>query len=91
MRAGAMISDSGSRERHLVGALLREVRLEADLRQQDLASRLGHHQSFVSKYESGERRLGVLEVREVCTALGMTLGEFIVRLETALAEDADAS
>jgi ribosome-binding protein aMBF1 (putative translation factor) len=65
-------------------ALLRQVRTEAGLTQTDVAARLGQPQSFVSKYESGERRLDVLELREVCRALGVSLPEFIRRLEQAL-------
>ena len=58
-------------------SLLREVRAKAGLRQADLAERLGQPQSFVSKYESGERRLDILELREVCKALGLPFEEFI--------------
>jgi transcriptional regulator with XRE-family HTH domain len=64
--------------------LLREVRLEVGLRQSDLAEKLGQPQSFVSKYESGERRLDILELREVCNALGISLQCFIHRLEGVL-------
>jgi len=62
-------------------ALLREVRLEAGLRQIDLANRLGQPQSFISKCESGERRLDLPELREVCKALGIPLKEFVQRFE----------
>jgi transcriptional regulator with XRE-family HTH domain len=65
-------------------ALFREVRTEAGLRQADLAKKLGLPQSFVSKYESGERRLDILELREVCKAIGLSLKEFTERLEVAL-------
>jgi transcriptional regulator with XRE-family HTH domain len=61
--------------------LLREVRLEAGLRQIDLAKRLGQPQSFISKCESGERRLDLPELREVCKALGIPLNEFVRRFE----------
>ena len=54
------------------------------MRQTDLASRLGHPQSYVSKYESGERRLDLLELREICIALGIPLQKFISRLESAV-------
>lgn len=64
--------------------LLRQLRLGAGLRQSDLAEKLGQHQSFVSKYESGERRLDLLEVRLVCQAVGVTLREFVDRFERAL-------
>jgi len=65
-------------------ALLRQVRTDAGLTQTDVAQRLEQPQSFVSKYESGERRLDILELREVCQAIGIPLPEFIRRLEEAL-------
>ena len=65
-------------------ALLREARVESGLRQSDLAERLGQPQSFVSKYESGERRLDIMELRRVCQVLGLPLLEFVRRLEEAL-------
>jgi hypothetical protein len=33
--------------------------------------------SFVSKYESGQRRLDVIELRAICTALGIQLQTMI--------------
>jgi len=64
--------------------LLRSIRKEASLSQQGLAQRLGKPQSFVSKYESGERRLDILEVLLVCQAVGMPFVLFARRLEEAL-------
>ena len=64
--------------------LLRKIRLDAGLTQADLAARLGQPQSFVSKYESGERRLDVLELRAVCRIAGVSLGEFARKLEQLL-------
>ena len=65
-------------------ALLRQVRQEAVLRQVDVAERIGQPQSFVSKYESGERRLDLLELRRVCEAVGIPLSEFVQRFEESL-------
>lgn len=64
--------------------LLRQVRLAAGLRQSDLAARLEQTQSFVSKYESGERRLDLLELRQICAAVGIALSEFVERFEDSL-------
>jgi transcriptional regulator with XRE-family HTH domain len=64
--------------------LVQQIRREAGLRQQDIADRLSQPQSFVSKYESGSRRLDVLELREVCAACNLTLTEFSRRLERLL-------
>lgn len=62
-------------------ALLRQIRTEAGLRQEDLAEKLGQPQSFVSRCESGERRVDLLELREICHAVGLTLAQFIRRFE----------
>ena len=64
--------------------LLREMRLETGLTQVELAARIEKDQAYVSKYESGQRRLDVLEIREICQAIGITLGEFVKRLEKVL-------
>jgi len=71
-------------QRSRLVTLLREVRIEAGLTQMELAVRIERDQTFVSKYESGQRRLDVLEVREICQAVGITLEGFVNRLEKAL-------
>ncbi|HMN42631.1 MAG TPA: helix-turn-helix transcriptional regulator [Phycisphaerales bacterium] len=62
-------------------SLVRQLRLDAGLRQADLARKLGEAQSFVSRYESGDRRLDVLELRQICGVLGVSLAAFVERLE----------
>ncbi|OBB80311.1 transcriptional regulator [Mycobacterium colombiense] len=60
--------------------LLRQLRREAGLTQVDVAKRLDVPQSFVSKYESGERRLDVIELRHVAEAIGTSLDVVIAHL-----------
>ena len=55
-------------QKHLQ-ALLVEARDKAGLRQQDVAARLRKPQSFVSKYETGERRLDVIELIQVARVI----------------------
>lgn len=63
---------------------LYRLRMSSGLRQLDLAEQLGVPQSFVSKIESGERRIDLIELREICIALGSNLTEFINEFEKAL-------
>ena len=66
--------------------LLKELRKNAELRQSDLAIRLGQPQSFVSKYEVGERLLTFLEVRRICLELGVSMEDFIKKFENMVNE-----
>jgi transcriptional regulator with XRE-family HTH domain len=50
-------------------ATLVAVRKNADVRQQALARKLGRPQSFIAKYEGGERRIDVVEFVTIVRAL----------------------
>lgn len=60
---------------------LRQCRQEAKLTQAELGERLGRPQSFVSKYESGERLLYFLEIEDICRAIEVPLVNFVRRYE----------
>ena len=60
--------------------LLIQARKDADLTQVEVASRLGRPQSFVSKYENGERRLDVVEFLDVAEAIDLDAIKLIRRL-----------
>ncbi|ROS43333.1 helix-turn-helix domain-containing protein [Amycolatopsis thermoflava] len=60
--------------------ILRKLRKEAGLTQVQVAERLGVPQSFVSKYESGERRLDVIELKHLSEALGIRLSSLLAKL-----------
>ena len=51
--------------------LLMQARKDAKLRQLDLARKLGWQQAYVSRYETGERRLRVDEYVAVALAIGV--------------------
>jgi transcriptional regulator with XRE-family HTH domain len=51
-------------------ATLVAVRHASGIRQQALAKKLGHPQSFIAKYEGGERRIDVVEFIAIAQALG---------------------
>ena len=56
--------------------LLKELRVARNFSQSELAARLGMPQSYVSKYETGERRLDFVETVLVCEALGIGIQNF---------------
>ena len=60
--------------------LLVEARKISGLTQAEFSSRLKRPQSFVSKYERGERRLDVVEFGEVARALGSDPLRFVGKL-----------
>ena len=59
--------------------LLRQIRLDANLTQLQVAEKIKQTQSYVSKYESGEQRLDLIELELVCAAVGMPLTVFVER------------
>lgn len=56
----------------LVGKVLRKLRMESGLKQDQVAARLGINQSMVSKFESGECSLHLGEVYAYAKALDTT-------------------
>ncbi len=73
-------------EHQVLAELLRELRTEAGLTQVELATRLARPQSLVSGYESGQRRVDLVEIRSIAHALGTTLPNVVERFERALQE-----
>jgi transcriptional regulator with XRE-family HTH domain len=59
------------RRRKLLLQILKEARLEAGMRQVDVAKVLNRPQSYVAKIESGERKIDFIEVLEFTKALGL--------------------
>jgi transcriptional regulator with XRE-family HTH domain len=71
-------------ETALLKELLRDMRVKAGLRQEDVAQAIGRPQSFVSEYETGQRRLDLVELRDVCIACGSTLRRLVDLYERRL-------
>lgn len=56
------------------------MRLEAGLTQFELAEKLDKPQSFVAKYEGGDRNLDFVEVLNVCKACNINPVSFVEKL-----------
>lgn len=50
-------------------AILRRERIRVGLQQKELAERISRNQSFVTRYETGQKILDVHELLEICRAL----------------------
>lgn len=77
-----MKSSSAQKRALVFTEMLVDARKKAGLTQAQLAARLHRPQSFVSKYENGERRLDLLEFSDVAEELGIDLPSFLKLLRT---------
>ncbi|WP_075257033.1 helix-turn-helix domain-containing protein [Herbaspirillum camelliae] len=64
--------------------MLTNIRLEKGLLQSEVAERLGKPQSFISKYERGERRLDFAEFVEITEALDIDAAAFVAQYQARL-------
>ncbi|MFG1476633.1 helix-turn-helix domain-containing protein [Xanthobacter agilis] len=65
----------------LLQTLLVEARKAKGLTQAELAEALNKPQSFVAKYENGERRIDVVEFVDITAALGVSTADLLARIE----------
>lgn len=68
-------------QNQLLQKTLKDLRTQASLTQLQLAAKLNRPQSYVSKYESGERRLDLVELREIAENCGVTLSDLVNKFE----------
>ena len=70
----------GTKEILLIESL-KALRQEKELTQVELAEKLHRPQSYISKYENGERRLDLIEISDICFACEKPLSEFVQQVE----------
>lgn len=75
------------REFGVACSLLRTHRNAAGLTQVQCSKALNHPQSFMSDVESGPRRLDIVQLRDLCAVLGISLTELVDELEIAITAD----
>lgn len=68
-------------------SLLKKYRKAAGLTQVECSKALGRPQSFMSDVESGTRRLDIVQLRDLCTVLGVGLQDLIAEFEKSLSAD----
>ncbi|MFL1513140.1 helix-turn-helix domain-containing protein [Pseudomonas prosekii] len=65
-------------------SLLKKYRNDAQLTQVACSKALNRPQSFMSDVENGTRRLDVVQLRDLCGVLGISLIELVQELEKAI-------
>jgi transcriptional regulator with XRE-family HTH domain len=71
----------------LLQSLLVDARKTMGMTQAELAEALDKPQSFVAKFENGERRIDVIEFVDIAAALGVSAADLIDRIEPAGRKD----
>lgn len=66
-----------TKEHHLIVERLKQARTEAGIDQIQAAKLTGRTQSFISKLESGQRRIDIVQLKEFCKVYGKTMDYFI--------------
>ena len=64
--------------------VLKKERKFHKISQKELAKKLCAEQSYISKTEIGDRRIDVIELLELCDSMGLTLTDFVFRMEGRL-------
>ena len=78
-----MVKTLGTNRQRALIALLIEKRKAAGLTQTELAGKLGEHQSFVARLESGQRRVDVVEFIELSELLGFDVVQSVLKIKSA--------
>ena len=71
-------------ELRILGEVLVRARERAGLKQADVAARLGLPASYLSKIESGTRRLDVVELIRIAEAMGLDPAEIVSEVNAVL-------
>jgi len=68
----------------ILGRILADARERHGFKQAELAEKLGLPASYLSKIEKGTRRLDVIELIQIASAMGADAGELVGDVEKAL-------
>lgn len=64
-----------------LGALIRQLRLEAGISQEEFADRCEIHRTYIGSIERGEKTITIETAQKITAALNIPLSELFLRLE----------
>ncbi len=79
-----MAAKHRTRQHRSLQRVLRALRQQSGVTQAGLAELVGRPQSYISKVESGERKVDLPELDEICRALGTSLETLVRRYKHEL-------
>ena len=63
------------------GQVVRKIRLEQEISQEELADRCGLHRTYISDIELGKRNLYLENIERIAVSLNKSLSEFFQEVE----------
>lgn len=81
-----MVKESSNREYSTLCNLLYAYRIQAGLKQVEVAKKIGMPQSHISKIENGERKIDLVELSRLCEVYNITLSEFVEKFQKKVNE-----
>lgn len=66
-----------SKEHKDIVGKLKEARLASGMEQEDVAKKIGRTQSYISKIESGQRRISILQLKEMAKVYKKDINYFL--------------
>lgn len=66
-------------------AMVRQMRLDAGLKQSELSEAIGRPQSFISNLECGIVRVDVIQLKDICEVCGKAFSSFCREFEKKVA------
>lgn len=70
-----------------LGTLIRQLRLEVGISQEEFADRCGLHRTYIGSIERGEKTITVETALKIAQALGLSLSQMFSQLEKLEAEN----
>ena len=70
---------------------LKEKRLAAGLTMREVGPKIGKAHTYVQKWESGDRQINPIDLRDLCIALGISFIDFLKEIDEELLEQEQAA